>query len=104
MTLNSSRNHFKEQEQMIESLESVSKLTNISKPYRIQLLESEHIPDKFKAMVMKKINAMKVIAEGGGEYHKLKCWIDTFMRIPFGEIRTYRLQGQYKRRNSRIYF
>ena len=78
----------KEQEQMIESLESVSKLTNITKPYRIQLLESEHIPDKFKAIAMKKINAMKVIAEGGGEYHKLKCWIDTFMRIPFGEIRT----------------
>ena len=78
----------KEQEKMIESLENVSKLTNITKPYRIQLLESEHIPDKFKAIAMKKINAMKVIAEGGGEYHKLKCWIDTFMRIPFGEIKT----------------
>jgi ATP-dependent Lon protease len=37
---------------------------------------------------MKKINAMKVIAEGGGEFHKLKHWIDTFMRIPFGEIQT----------------
>lgn len=78
----------KEQEKMIKSLESVSKMTNITKPYRIQLLESEHIPDKFKAIAIKKINSMKVIAEGGGEYHKLKCWIDTFMRIPFGEIRT----------------
>ena len=78
----------KEQEQMIESLESVSKLTNISKPYRIQLLESEHIPDKFKAIAMKKINAMKVIQKAVENIIKLKCWIDTFMRIPFGEIRT----------------
>ena len=78
----------KEQEEMIKSLENVSKLTNVTKPYRIQLLESKDIPDKFKAIAIKKINTMKVIAEGGGEYHKLKCWVDTFMRIPFNEIRT----------------
>tara|TARA_B100001094_G_scaffold57277_1_gene52766 strand:- start:11677 stop:13704 length:2028 start_codon:yes stop_codon:yes gene_type:complete len=84
----------KEQEQMIESLESISKLANVTKPYRIQLLETKHIPDKFKAIAMKKINAMKVIAEGGGEYHKLKCWVDTFMRIPFGEIRSLPITKQ----------
>jgi len=78
----------KEQEKMIESLENVSKLTSVAKPYRIQLLESVHIPDKFKAVAMKKINTMKAIAEGGGEYHKLKSWVDTFMRIPFGEIKS----------------
>ena len=73
---------------MIESLENVSKLTSVAKPYRIQLLESVHIPDKFKAVAMKKINTMKAIAEGGGEYHKLKSCVDTFMRIPFGEIKS----------------
>ena len=78
----------KEQEKMLESLKDMNKLTNVTRPYRIQLLEMNKIPNKFKAIAMKKINAMKVIAEGGGEFHKLKHWVDTFMRIPFDEIKT----------------
>lgn len=78
----------KEQEDVLNSLKEVNDLTSIDKPYRLKILECEDIPDKFKAIAMKKINAMKVIAEGGGEYHKLKCWVDTFMRIPFGKIST----------------
>ena len=77
-----------QQEKMIDNLQKVNKLTNIDKPYRLKLLECENIPDEFKGVAMKKINAMKVIAEGGGEYHKLKCWIDTFLRIPFDKIST----------------
>ena len=77
-----------QQEKMIDNLQKVNKLTTIDKPYRLKLLECENIPDEFKGVAMKKINAMKVIAEGGGEYHKLKCWIDTFLRIPFGKIST----------------
>ena len=73
---------------MLEELEKVKELTEIDKPYRIQLLENKEIPDKFKAIALKKINAMKVIADGGGEYNKLKNWIDTFMRIPFGKYDT----------------
>lgn len=79
---------YKEQEHMLEELEKVKELTEIDKPYRIQLLENKEIPDKFKAIALKKINAMKVIADGGGEYNKLKNWIDTFMRIPFGKYDT----------------
>ena len=70
---------------MLNELEKVKGLTHIDKPYRIQLLENNNIPDKFKAIALKKINTMKVIADGGGEYNKLKNWIDTFMRIPFGK-------------------
>ena len=77
---------FKEQEKMLVELEKVKSLTQIDKPYRIQLLENTHIPDRFKAIALKKINAMKLIADGGGEYNKLKNWIDTFMRIPFDQI------------------
>ena len=79
---------YKEQQRMLEELEKVKELTQIDKPYRIQLLENSNIPDKFKAIALKKINAMKVIADGGGEYNKLKNWIDTFMRIPFGKYET----------------
>ena len=74
----------KEQDKMLKELEKVKDLTNIDKPYRIKLLENKNIPDKFKAIALKKINMMKVSADGGGEYNKLKNWIDTFMRIPFG--------------------
>lgn len=72
-----------EQEKVLEELERIKSMTKIDKPYNIQVLENKSIPDKFKSIALKKINAMKVIAEGGGEYGKLKNWIDTFMRIPF---------------------
>ena len=78
--------NFKEQEAMLQELEKVKSLTHVDKPYRIQLLENKNIPDRFKAIALKKINAMKLIADGGGEYNKLKNWIDTFMRIPFNDV------------------
>ena len=84
----------KEQEKMLEELEKVKDLTHVDKPYRIQLLENPHIPDKFKAIALKKINSMKVIADGGGEYNKLKNWIDTFMRLPFGKYSTLPINKQ----------
>lgn len=77
-----------EQEGVLKHLEEIQSLTKIDKPYRIQLLENENIPNEFKAIALKKINSMKVIAEGGGEYSKLKNWVDTFMRIPFNKIST----------------
>ena len=74
----------KEQEKVLEELETIKKsYNNNDKPYRIQLLENKEIPNKFKAIALKKINSMKAIAEGGGEYSKIKNWVDTFMRIPF---------------------
>ena len=80
--------NLKEQESMIAELEKVKSVTTIDKPYRIQLLENENIPNHFKAIALKKINAMKLIADGGGEYNKLKNWIDNFMRIPFNVVST----------------
>lgn len=86
----------KEQERMLDELEKIKSLTNIDKPYRIQLLENKDIPDKFKAIALKKINSVKVIADGGGEYNKLKNWIDTFMRIPFNRIDTLPVSRESK--------
>ena len=42
---------------MIEEVEKLKKLISVEKPYRLTLLESE-IPDKFKAVALKKINAL----------------------------------------------
>lgn len=76
-----------QQRKLLKELDEVNKFTSIDKPYRIKLLETEHIPNKFKAIALKKINAMK-ISGGGGEFNKLKTWVDSFLQIPFGKIST----------------
>ena len=77
-----------QQKSLLKELDEINKFTVVDKPYRIQLLEALQIPNKFKAIALKKINSMKVIASGGGEYSKLKNWVDNFLQIPFGRIST----------------
>jgi ATP-dependent Lon protease len=72
-----------EQKKIIKELREINKLCRIEKPYRITLLESD-IPPIFKAAAMKKINSLRYMEPGSGEYYKIKSWVDTFMRIPFG--------------------
>ena len=76
-----------EQKKLIKELREINKITRIEKPYRISILES-NIPLQFKAIAMKKVNALRYAEPGSGEYAKLKSWIDTFMSIPFGNYRT----------------
>jgi len=70
------------QKKMIKELKEINKITRIEKPYRITLLESS-IPTLFKSAAMKKINSLRYMEQGSGEYYKIKNWVDTFMRIPF---------------------
>ena len=72
------------QKKIIKELKEINKLTRIEKPYRMTLLESE-IPTLFKGAAMKKINSLKYMEPGSGEFYKIKNWVDTFMRIPFGK-------------------
>ena len=44
------------------------------------------IPDSAKASVIKKIDTLQQMEEEGGDTHKLRSWIDGFMRIPFGQM------------------
>ena len=78
------KQELEKQEEIINSLDKINKLIKVDKPYRIKLLESD-IPDHFKACAINKISALKHMDMGSNEYHKLKNWIDTFMRIPFGK-------------------
>ena len=71
-----------EQKNIIKELKEINKITRIEKPYRMTLLESS-IPVAFKAAAMKKINSLKHLEPGSGEFYKIKNWVDTFMRIPF---------------------
>ena len=76
-----------EQKKIIKELREINKICRIEKPYRITLLESS-IPSIFKAAAMKKINLLRFMEPGSGEYYKIKSWVDTFMHIPFGVNRS----------------
>jgi ATP-dependent Lon protease len=73
-----------DQKKIIKELKEINKITRIEKPYRMTLLES-NIPVNFKAAAMKKINSLRYMEPGSGEFYKIKNWVDTFMRIPFGK-------------------
>jgi len=70
------------QKKLIKELREINKITRIEKPYRMTLLESD-IPIEFKAAAMKKINSLKYMDAGSGDFYKMKNWVDTFMHIPF---------------------
>jgi len=72
-----------EQCNIIKELEEVDKITKIEKPYRLTLLES-NIPTQYKSSALRKINQLRFMEPGSGEYYKIKNWVDTFMQIPFG--------------------
>jgi ATP-dependent Lon protease len=75
------------QKKLIKELKEINKLTRIEKPYRMTLLESD-IPTLFKGAAIKKINSLRYMEPGSGEFYKIKNWVDTFMRIPFSKFET----------------
>ena len=74
-----------DQVKIIKEVREINKLTRVEKPYRLTLLEAD-IPVIFKAAAMKKIASLRYMEPGSGEYYKMKNWVDTFMRVPFGKI------------------
>lgn len=43
------------------------------------------IPDSTKASIIKKLDTLTQMEEEGGDTHKLRTWVDGFMRLPFGQ-------------------
>ena len=73
----------KEQMKVMNDLSEINKFTNIDKPYRLALLES-NIEPKIKAIVLQKLNILKSMQPSDSEYYKMKNWVDGFMRVPHG--------------------
>ena len=73
-----------DQSKVIKQLKAVSSISSSTKPYRISLLESD-MPDLYKSIALRKINTLRYMAPGEGEYNKVKNWVDTFMQIPFNK-------------------
>ena len=82
-----------EQKTLIKELREINKVICIEKPYRLSLLESP-IPILHKSIAMKKINLLKSMDEYCSEYYKIKHWVDTFMRIPFGKYNNLQITMQ----------
>ena len=75
-----------QQQKVIADLKQIHTVSIIQKPYRLSLLETD-IPIAFKAIAMRKINSLRHMEPGCGEYYKVKNWVDTFMKIPFGRTK-----------------
>jgi len=60
-----------------------SLVSNGDVPYKFRILELP-INDNIKASVIKKLDVMNKMDMDGGESHKLRTWVEGFLRIPFG--------------------
>lgn len=74
----------KEQLKIMNDLKEINAHVNVDKPYRLALLESK-IPTQHKAIVMQKLNMLRMMDSHDSEYFKLKSWVEFFMRLPFGK-------------------
>lgn len=54
-------------------------------PRKFRILDLP-IADSTKASVIKKLDMLTQMEEEGGDTHKLRNWVDGFMRIPFGQF------------------
>jgi ATP-dependent Lon protease len=56
-------------------------------PAKFRVLELP-VSDSVKASVIKKIDSLEEMEamDGGNEVHKLRSWVDGFLRIPFGKV------------------
>ena len=81
----------KEQLRVMQDLKEVNEQMKINVPYRVALLDSQ-IPNKYKSVVMQKLNILKSMDPSDNEYYKIKHWVDAFMRIPFGKYKDFSMK------------
>jgi ATP-dependent Lon protease len=69
-----------------EQMKGLAKLVSDGEvPYKFRVLGLP-ISDQLKATVIRKIDILNEMDADGGEVHKLKTWVDGFLRIPFGKV------------------
>ena len=73
----------KEQNRIIDDLDQIHSKVTQKKPYRFTILESSISPN-LKSIALQKVGQLQTMCSMDAEYHKIKNWIDTFMKIPFG--------------------
>jgi len=69
-----------------EQMKGLAKLvTDGEIPYKFRVLALP-ISDVLKASVIRKIDILNEMDADSGEVHKLKTWVDGFLRVPFGQV------------------
>jgi ATP-dependent Lon protease len=58
-------------------------VTDSEVPYKFRILDLP-VSDAVKATVIKKLDVLDKMDNDGGETHKLRSWVDGFLRVPFG--------------------
>jgi ATP-dependent Lon protease len=79
------KEHYSKEEQysLIKKAKELKQLTLQEKPQRIALIERD-IPQIFKAHALNRLHTLRNMDPYDNEYNKIKNWVDTFMKIPFG--------------------
>ena len=72
-----------EQETILSKLKQINMDSIITKPYLIQLLES-NMPLKFKHIGLNKIIQLR--DKDNNEYQKLIKWVESFLKLPFNKL------------------
>lgn len=73
----------KEQLQLIRDVDTINNIIYDNTPARIVVLRL-NIPNDFKAIAIQRINMLNSMSMEDSSYHKIKQWIDAFLKIPFG--------------------
>ena len=74
------------QKKIMRKMKEINDYSKVEKPHKLSLIEAD-IPVVYKATAMKKLETLKWMDPGSGEYHKTKQWVDAFMKIPFNKHR-----------------
>ena len=69
-------------EKLLETEEQIKKLNNYDIPIKYQILES-NLDIKNKAICMDKLESLQMLSEESGEFHKMKTWLETLLKVPF---------------------
>lgn len=69
-------------EKLLETEEQIKKLNNYDTPIKYQILES-NLDIKNKAICMDKLESLQMLSEESGEFHKMKTWLETLLKVPF---------------------
>ena len=64
----------------------INSMNKCTIPIRYKILDSD-LPEKTKSVVMRKVEQFESSHQGASGYHKLKTYMDTLLKVPFGKYR-----------------
>ena len=86
------------QQEIIDKTKKLKENVTIEKPIILHIIELD-IKTEFKIIAFNKLQQLENMKDkSGGEYYKLKVWIDSFIKIPFNKL--LNLELKYNSINS----